>query len=54
MMKWDEAKRTSNVAKHGVDLAKAEGFDFASAILVVDDRADYGDIREAATSRSSV
>ena len=48
MMSWDEAKRAANIAKHGMDLAKAEGFDFASAIIVVDDRADYGEVREVA------
>lgn len=48
MLTWDETKRANNVAKQGVDLAKAEDFDFASAIIVIDDRADYGEVREVA------
>ncbi|TAN46351.1 MAG: BrnT family toxin [Rhodospirillales bacterium] len=48
MLTWDEVKRARNIAKHGVDLADAEGFDFAKAIVAIDDRADYGEVREVA------
>jgi uncharacterized DUF497 family protein len=29
---WDEAKRAANPAKHGVDFAAREGFDFETAL----------------------
>lgn len=48
MLTWSESKRAVNLAKHGVDLATAWDFDFASAIVVIDDRADYGEVREVA------
>jgi uncharacterized DUF497 family protein len=44
MTTWDEAKRRSNVAKHGVDLAEAELFEFETA-LVEDDRDAEGEQR---------
>jgi len=31
MTTWDETKRRSNLAKHGVDLALADHFDFENA-----------------------
>jgi uncharacterized protein len=31
MTTWDEAKRRDNIAKHGLDLADAERFDFEDA-----------------------
>ncbi|MDK9721245.1 MAG: BrnT family toxin [Rhodospirillales bacterium] len=48
MLTWDETKRANNIAKHGIDLGAARDFDFASAIIVIDDRADYGEVREVA------
>jgi uncharacterized protein len=49
---WDEEKRRSNIAKHGVDFKDAIavfrddlGFDF------IDDRDDYGEIRMALIGR---
>lgn len=36
MTTWDEAKRRSNLAKHGVDLALAEHFDFETAEIEED------------------
>jgi uncharacterized DUF497 family protein len=45
---WNEAKRARNIAKHGVDLAQAEGFEWATALTAIDDRADYGEVREIA------
>jgi uncharacterized DUF497 family protein len=46
----DPAKNVRNVAERGIDLVKgaaAFGFDFA--IVAVDDRKDYGEVREVAT-----
>ena len=48
MPDWDEDKRTANLAKHGVDFALAERFDWTTANPVVDDRHDYGEVREVA------
>jgi uncharacterized DUF497 family protein len=45
---WDEGKRRANLAKHGVDFAAAEAFDFATALVAIDDRFDYGEMREVA------
>ena len=42
---WDENKRQSNLAKHGVDFIAAEDFNQSSAIEVIDDRIDYGEER---------
>ena len=43
--RWDEAKRAANKAKHGVDFAEAEFFEFDSAMVLPDDRKNYGEIR---------
>jgi uncharacterized DUF497 family protein len=48
MTTWSEAKRRSNLTKHGVDLALAERFDFVTAVIVEDDSEAYGEQREAA------
>ena len=42
---WDERKRAENVRKHGVDFAAVEHFEFDTAVIVVDDRKDYGEAR---------
>jgi uncharacterized DUF497 family protein len=44
MVTWDEAKRRRNIAKHGIDLADAEGFDFDHAIFE-EDRDSRGEQR---------
>jgi hypothetical protein len=49
MTTWDERKRRSNLRKHGVDLALAEHFDWATAIIEEDDSEAYGEQRERAT-----
>lgn len=33
MTTWDETKRRTNLAKHGMDLADAARFDFDSAVI---------------------
>jgi uncharacterized protein len=45
---WDESKRASNIRNHGVDFTAAQEFDWDSALVFVDDRADYGELRELA------
>lgn len=49
MTTWKEAKRKSNIAKHGVDLALAEVFDLDSAIVEEDASERYGEQRFLAT-----
>ena len=45
MWDWDEPKRQANLAKHGVDFALVGEFDWLSAVIRVDDRFDYGEVR---------
>jgi uncharacterized DUF497 family protein len=42
---WDEAKRRGNLAKHGLDFADADLFEWRSAIIRPDHRYDYGEDR---------
>ena len=42
---WDERKRASNLRKHGVDFAIVQNFDFETALVLRDDRKDYGEKR---------
>lgn len=42
---FDPAKDQINQRKHGVSLAEAAGMDFDAAIVVPDDRRDYGEVR---------
>ena len=42
---WDENKREANIAKHGVDFAHAEWFDWSLAFIVPDARRNYGEPR---------
>ncbi len=42
---WDEAKRRSNLRKHGLDFADAEKVFAGPMVLFEDDRADYGEQR---------
>lgn len=44
MTTWDQAKRRSNLAKHGIDLADADNFEFETA-LVEEDRDAEGEQR---------
>jgi uncharacterized DUF497 family protein len=45
---FDPAKCQANLAKHGVDLALAAEFDFDTALLKVDIRKSYGELRHVA------
>ena len=44
-IEFDPAKDTANLAKHGVALSEATEFDFTAAVVTVDDRFDYGEVR---------
>jgi hypothetical protein len=41
----DERKRSSNLRKHGVDFAIVQNFDFETALVLRDDRKNYGEQR---------
>ncbi len=45
---YDPAKEQANIAKHGVSLALAKALDWGSALIWPDERADYGEARQAA------
>lgn len=46
---WGEEKSRSNLAKHGISFEAVRSFDWATAVTDVDDREDYGELRETAT-----
>ncbi len=48
MITWDEAKRASNLTKHGLDFASVVHFDFDTALHEIDDHENYGELREIA------
>ena len=48
MWDWDEEKRKSNLAKHGVDFAAVEYFEWDEAVVELDIRQDYGEVRQRA------
>ncbi len=46
MFEWDDAKNTANIAKHGVSFSTAVRIFDGPVLTAVDDRFDYGEIRE--------
>ena len=44
-VEFDPAKEEANVAKHGVSLSLAEKLDWNSALVWLDDRAEYDELR---------
>ena len=42
---WDEAKRQSNIQKHGIDFLGIEKVFASQTITTLDDRIDYGESR---------
>ena len=48
-VEWDEAKRRANVEKHGVDFPLIADFDWQTAVVVEDQRRNYGERRYSAT-----
>ena len=47
-VKFDPAKDGANVAKHGVSLAEAAGFEWGAAVVWPDTRQDYCEARMVA------
>ena len=47
---WDETKRRQNLRAHGVDFTAVSHFDWRLAAVTIDDRENYGELREVATS----
>ena len=45
---FDPAKDAANMAKHGVSLTEAAGFEWGSAVVWPDTRRDYGEARMVA------
>jgi uncharacterized protein len=45
IFEWDEAKRTANLLKHGVDFEGVREFDWETAVRSMDVRKDYGEQR---------
>ncbi len=45
---WDESKRAANIAAHRIDFTAVYAFDWDTAVIVLDDREDYGELRENA------
>ena len=43
---WDEKKRQANLARHGVDFLDAALIFEGSVLTRIDDRQDYGEVRE--------
>jgi len=46
---WSDAKNVANRHKHGIGFEAAKRFDWVTADFQVDDREDYGELRECAT-----
>ena len=44
-IEFDPAKNKLNIARHGVNIALAESFEIETALVEIDDRHDYGEIR---------
>lgn len=42
---WGERKRAANLCKHDVDFAIVERFIFDTAVITIDDRKNYGEVR---------
>ena len=45
---FDPAKDAANMAKHGVSLTEAAGFEWGTAVVWPDTRRDYGEARTVA------
>ncbi len=45
---FDPSKDTANLAKHGVSLTEAAGFEWGTAVMWPDTRRDYGEARMVA------
>lgn len=50
-IEFDPDKDATNIAKHGLSLADAGMIDLPHAVVIVDERTDYGEIRYRAFGR---
>lgn len=48
---WDETKNRANIAKHGIGFRRACGIFDGQVFTFVDDRLDYGEVREISIGR---
>jgi uncharacterized protein len=48
---FDPAKNAINIAKHGLSLTDAAAFEMDAAVIEIDDRYDYGEVRFRAFGR---
>lgn len=48
IFEWDETKRAQNLRRHKLDFSAAYDFDWDSAVYLIDDREEYGELRELA------
>jgi uncharacterized protein len=46
---WDPVKNRTNVRDHAIDFSDAQRFEWDTADQRIDDRMDYGELREIAT-----
>jgi uncharacterized DUF497 family protein len=46
---WNEAKNRRNRHTHGVDFSAVEQFEWDTAVVEIDDRENFGELRERAT-----
>jgi hypothetical protein len=52
-IEFDPAKDVANLAKHGVSLALARELDWEAALVWIDDRFEYGELRVIALAPKS-
>jgi uncharacterized DUF497 family protein len=45
---YDQAKNDRNVRERGLSFERVADFDFMSALFLIDDRRDYGEVRRVA------
>jgi len=48
VLDWNEFKNAQNIRKHKIGFEAAENFDWETAEIEIDDREDYGELREQA------
>ena len=45
-LEWDEKKNRANITKHGISFERAKGIFEGEILTVIDERYDYGELRE--------
>ena len=48
LYEWDEEKSRANEVKHGITFEAVKSFEWDTALNDIDDREDYGELRETA------